>query len=121
MKRDDVGLSGSTITMIPGQVDDLWLWVRRWLERLGPEGSPTHWASMSGCCSGGGGSTGFAQQMFLLCLSSAPLLSGMGTCEDFAMPGCVVGSNLLPIASVNAEILEGSFEAVFVAFRLPSN
>ncbi len=64
---------------------------------------------------------GFAQSTFLLHLSRVSLLSGTGTCEDFAMPGCAVGSKLLPVANVDVQVLEGSFEAVFVAFLLPSD
>ncbi len=87
----------------------------------GQEGSPTHWASVGGYCSGGGGSTGFARHTFMLRLSSASLLSGTGTCEDFATPGCAFVSELLPIANVDVQVLEGSFEAVFAALLLPSD
>ncbi len=92
----------------------------------GPEGLPTHWANLGRgctCCSVhvGGGRTGVARHTFLLRLSSASLLSGTDTCEYFAMPGCVVGSELLPIANVDVQVLEGSFDAVFVVFRLPSD
>ncbi len=75
----------------------------------GPEGLPTHWASVDGCCSEGGGSTGFAHHTFLLCLYSVSLLSGMGTCEDFAMPGCAIGihNELLPVANVDVQVLGG--------------
>ena len=76
---------------------------------------------MGGCCSGGGGSTGFARHMFMLRLSSTSLLGGMGTCEDFATPHCAFVSELLPIANVDVQVVEGSLEAVFVAFLLPSD
>ncbi len=33
----------------------------------------------------------------------------------------VVGSELLPIANVDVQVLEGSFDAIFVAFLLPSD
>ncbi len=87
---------------------------------MGLEGSPTHWANVGGGCSGGGGRTGFACHTFLLRtillrLSSASLLSDTYTCEYFATPGCAVGSELLPIANVDVRVLEGSFDAVFVA------
>ncbi len=44
----------------------------------GPEGSPTHWASMGGSCStsGDGGSTGFVSHTFLLRFSIAHRCSG---------------------------------------------
>ncbi len=87
----------------------------------GPEGSPTHRASVGGSCSGGGGSMGFARHIFQLRLGSVLILSGMGTCEYFAMPGCAVGSELLPIANIDDLVLKGSFDAVFVAFLLPSD
>ncbi len=58
---------------------------------------------------------GFARNTFLLCLSSATLLSDTDTCEYLAMPGCAVGSELLPNANVDVQVLEGSFDAVFVA------
>ncbi len=60
-----------------------------------------------------------ARHMFLPHLSSALLLSSTGTCEDFITSGCAVGSKLLPIANADVQVLEGSFEAVFVAFLLP--
>ena len=84
----------------------------------GLEGSPTHWANVGGGCSGGGGSTGFVRHTFLLHLSSASLLSGTDTCKYFAMPCCAVGTELLPIANVDVQVLEGSFDAVFVVFLL---
>ncbi len=117
---DDVCPLGS-MTMTPGQVDGLW--VRRWLERpiQARKAPPTHWASVGGCFSGGGGSSNFACHTFLPRLSSALFLSGTGTCDDFAIPGYAVGRDLLPIASVDVQVLEGSFEAVFVAFLLPSD
>ncbi len=88
----------------------------------GPEGLPTHWESVGWGCSGGGSSTDFARHTFLLRLSSASLLGGMDTCECFfAMPGCAVGRKLLPVANVEVQVLEGSFDAVFVSFLLPSN
>ena len=87
----------------------------------GPEGSPTHWASVARGCNGGGGSKGFARHTFLLRLSSASLLSSTDTCEYFVMQGCAVGSKLLPIANVDVQVLERSFDAVFVAFFLPSD
>ena len=45
----------------------------------------------------------------------------MGTSEYFAMPVCAVGSELLPIANVDVQVLEGSFDVVFIAFLLPSD
>ena len=90
----------------------------------GPEGSPTRWANVGRGCSGGGGRTRFLRNTFLLRLStcsSAALLSRTGTCEYFATPGCAVGSELLLIANVDVQVLEGSFDAVFVAFLLPSD
>ncbi len=82
---------------------------------MSPAGLPTHWANVGGGCSGGGGRTGLPRHTFLLRLSSASLLSEADTCEYFATPGCEVGSELLPIASVDVPVLEGSFDAVFVA------
>ena len=76
---------------------------------MGPEGSPTHWAKVGGGCSGGGGRTGFACHTFLLRLSIGSLLSDTYTCEYFAMSGCAVGSELLTIANVDVQVLEGSF------------
>ncbi len=64
---------------------------------------------------------GFAHHTFLLCLSSVSLFYGMGRCEDFTMPDCAVGSELLPMANIDVRLLEESFEATFVAFLLPSN
>ncbi len=75
---------------------------------LGSEGSPTHlhigqaWAGIvvevaaahTRLCT-----PHSRVHTFLLHLSSASLLNGTSTCEDFAMPGCVVGSELLPIAN----------------------
>ncbi len=87
----------------------------------GLDGAATHWASVGGHCSAGGSSMGFASHTFLLSLSSASLLSGMGTCEDFVTPGYMVGRELLPIANVDVQVLERSFEAVFVASLLPSD
>ncbi len=72
----------------------------------GPEGSPTHWVNVGRGCSGGGCRTGFAHHTFLLCLSSASLLSVTDTCEYFAMPGCAVGSEMLPIAHVDVQVLD---------------
>ncbi len=77
---------------------------------MGPEGSPAHWAKVGGGCSGGGGCMGFPCHTFLLRLSIATY-----TCEYFAMSGCAVGRELLPIANIDVQVLEGSFDAVFVA------
>ncbi len=71
-----------------------------------PQGSPTHWANVGRGCSAGGGHTCFARHTFLLCLSSALLLSDMDTCEYLATPGCAVGSELLQIANVDVQVLE---------------
>ncbi len=60
--------------------------------------------SVGGGYSGGGGSTGFVRHAFLLPLSSASLLSGKGTCEDFATPVCVAGRELFPIAHVDVHV-----------------
>ena len=67
------------------------------------------------------GKRGRGLYTFLLCLSSASLLSGTDTCEYFAMPGCAVGSKLLPIANVDVQVLEGNFDVVYVVFLLPSD
>ncbi len=45
----------------------------------------------------------------------------IGTIVDFATPGCAIGSDLHPIANVDVQVLEGSFDAVFVGFLLPSD
>ncbi len=87
----------------------------------GPAGSPTHWVNVGRGCSGGGGRTGFGRHTFLLWFSSFSLLSGTDTCEYFAMPGYAVGSELLPIANADIQVLDGRFDAVFVAFLLPSD
>ena len=89
------------MTMTPGQVDGLWLWVRRWLERPIP--------------------TWKARQHIGQAWVGAVVDWRQDTCEDFATPGCAVGSELLPIANVDIQVLEGRPDAVFVAFLLPSD
>ncbi len=55
------------------------------------------------------------------CCASVVHRFSADTCEYFAMPSCVVGSELLPIANVDVQVLDGSFDSVFVVFLLPSD
>ncbi len=76
----------------------------------GKEGSPTLWANV-------GGDTRALRATCFCCASAGHRFSATWTYEyfDFAMLGCVVGSELLPIANIDVQVLEASFDVVFIA------
>ncbi len=83
-------------------------------DNMGPEGSPHFGQTWAGAVAEVAAARALRATRFCCASAVRCFLSDTDTCEYFATPGCAVGSELLPIANVDVQVLEGSFDAVFV-------